>query len=106
MAAAAGVTSMGPAVIVSGCLSGTNHKDSDKATEFALHPLASATSLTQDPAPEGVTEFRVVGIVPDLQRHADEEVEIIGTIVEAAPAGPTLTLDAKSIRTRADACSR
>jgi hypothetical protein len=106
IAMAAGVTALGPAILVNGCLRAVDDEDAEDANEFILEHARSARSLTLDPAPEGISTFRVVGLVPDLRRHAGHDVEVIGTVVEETPVVSSATLEAKSITTRAERCGQ
>jgi hypothetical protein len=100
-----GITAMGPAVIVSGCVAMTERDDDDS---FALHDAGAAAALSEQPAPQGVSDYVLRGIEPDLRRHAGHRVEIIGVIQEPAAAGAAspLTIDVKSVRTTDDSCPR
>jgi len=101
----AGITALGPVIVVSGCLRG---KDLGGENEtFTLEATAPAEALTDAQPPQGVNVYRLLGIVPDLRRHVGERVDVIGLIREAAATdGSTpLALDVKSV-VATDKCSR
>jgi hypothetical protein len=97
---------MGPAIIVSGCVRATELGHDDEA--FDLEGAGPAQSLGEAAAPQGVNGYRLSGSAADLKRHAGQRVEVIGVVQSATSAGEstTLTLDAKSLRTTDDKCSR
>ena len=74
---------------------------------FDLQGSGPAQALGEAAAPDGVHRYRVFGSAPDLRRHADQRVEVIGVVQEATAADGSapLTLDAKSVRATADKCS-
>jgi hypothetical protein len=92
--------------MVNGCLRAVDDKNAEKANDFVLENAHSARSLTLGAPPAAVTAFKVVGLVPDLRRHAGDDVEIIGTVVEDMPVGPSATLEVKSIYTRTEGCAK
>jgi hypothetical protein len=94
---------MGPAVIVSGCVSPTARGDENEA--FTLNATSAAVAISESPAPQGVRDYRLEGSTADLRRHAGHRVEIIGLIQEETASGSApLTLDVKSMRAIAESC--
>jgi hypothetical protein len=101
-----GVTAMGPAIVVSGCVQAVNRKGDDDA--FDLQGAGAALAISNQASPQGVGTYHLMGSLPDIKRHVGQRVEVIGLVEEgSSPDSSTpLTLNAKSVRATDDKCSR
>jgi outer membrane biosynthesis protein TonB len=99
-----GITAKGPAIVVSGCVRATHRGDEDEV--FALDGAGPARSLSDALSIQGIDTYHLIGSLPDLRRHIDQQVEVIGLVqeTESTDASRPLTLDVKSVRTTADTC--
>jgi len=99
----------GPAIMVTGCLQATDGKGKNDAETFALAATEPPTSLSEQPAPAGVEQYRLVGLLPDLRRHVGHQVEIIGAILDRVPPDSSrkdVTLETHSVLATAETCQK